>query len=242
MNTEDLLEQYSCGPVKFSGRDDALYERHLMFDQVAPTAKATAREQFEAAARSARDVLSQRWIKTEQTYQQRNAKRVYYLSMEYLIGRALANNITNLRLEPVLEHFVEPHKLDPLEVIEQEPDAGLGNGGLGRLAACFSIPWRRTPCPAWVTDCAMSTASSARPFATARNTSKPDHWLARPDPWEVVRFNEAVEVKLNCSFEIREGALRVRRGASVDSHWHPLRSAGDRLWREDHQHPSALGG
>ena len=83
MNTEDLLEQYSCGPVKFSGRDDALYERHLMFDQVAPTTKATAREQFEAAARSVRDVLSQRWIKTEQTYQQRNAKRVYYLSMEY---------------------------------------------------------------------------------------------------------------------------------------------------------------
>ena len=53
MNTEDLLEQYSCGPVKFSGRDDALYERHLTFDQVAPTTKASAREQFEAAARSA---------------------------------------------------------------------------------------------------------------------------------------------------------------------------------------------
>jgi len=138
MNTEDLLEQYSCGPVKFSGRDDALYDRHLMFDQVAPITKASTREQFEAAARSVRDVLSQRWIKTEQTYQQRNAKRVYYLSMEYLMGRALANNITNLRLEPVLKHFVEElQKLDPLEIIEQEPDPGLGNGGLGRLAACF---------------------------------------------------------------------------------------------------------
>src|SRR4030095_13675871 len=124
MNTEDLLEQYSCGPVKFAGREDALYERHLMFYQVAPTTKATVREKFEAAARSARDVLSQRWIKTEQTYQQRNAKRVYYLSMEYLIGRALANNIANLRLEPVLEHFGELHKLDPLEIIEQEPDSG----------------------------------------------------------------------------------------------------------------------
>jgi glycogen phosphorylase len=86
MNTEDLLEQYSCGPVKFSGHDDALYDRHLMFDQVAPITKASTREQFEAAARSVRDVLSQRWIKTEQTYQQRNAKRVYYLSMEYLMA------------------------------------------------------------------------------------------------------------------------------------------------------------
>jgi glucan phosphorylase len=102
MNTEDLLEQYSCGPVKFSGRDDALYDRHLMFDQVAPITNASTREQFEAATRSVRDVLSQRWIKTEQTYQQRNAKRVYYLSMEYLMGRALANNITNLRIEPGL--------------------------------------------------------------------------------------------------------------------------------------------
>ena len=140
MNTEDLLEQYSCGPVTFSGRDDALYERHLTFDQVAPTTNATAREQFEAAARSARDVLSQRWIKTEQTYQQRNAKRVYYLSMEYLIGRALANNITNLRLEPVLEHFEELHKLDPLEVIEQSGLVGAGatrgrrwGSGVGRI-------------------------------------------------------------------------------------------------------------
>ena len=84
-----------------------------------------------------RDVLSQRWLKTEQTYRQRNAKRVYYLSMEFLLGRALANNITNLRLDPDLEHFAESHKLDPLQIIEQEPDAGLGNGGLGRLAACF---------------------------------------------------------------------------------------------------------
>ena len=66
---------------------------------------ATPRDKFEAIARSIRDVLSQRWLKTEQTYRERNAKRVYYLSLEFLMGRALANNITNLMLDPVWSNF-----------------------------------------------------------------------------------------------------------------------------------------
>ena len=103
----DLLQRYNCGPVKFSGDDNALYERHLTFDQVVPVSAATPRDKFEAIARSVRDVLSQRWLKTEQTYRQRNAKRVYYLSMEFLLGRALANNITNLLLDPVWSQFCQ---------------------------------------------------------------------------------------------------------------------------------------
>src|SRR3954452_5842717 len=89
-----LREQYGCGPVKFTGTEDGLYERHLLFDGVAPATAAGARERFEAFARSVRDVLSQRWILTEETYQRENAKRIYYLSMEFLIGRSLANNLT----------------------------------------------------------------------------------------------------------------------------------------------------
>src|SRR3974390_940710 len=131
----ELLRRYNCGPVKFSGDDNALYERHLTFDQVMPVKSAAPRDKFEAIAHSVRDVLSQRWLKTEQTYQERNPKRVYYLSLEFLMGRALANNVTNLLLDPVWAHFARHHQIDPLEVVEQEPDAGLGNGGLGRLAA-----------------------------------------------------------------------------------------------------------
>src|SRR5437016_2748882 len=127
---QDLLRQYGCGPIQFSGTDDALYERHLLFDNiVAPTA-AGAREQFEAAARSARDVLSQRWVRTESTYDQENPKRVYYLSMEFLIGRSLTNNVTNLLLDPFVRRTAEQMNLDWLGLVEQEPDAGLGNGGL----------------------------------------------------------------------------------------------------------------
>src|SRR6516225_9695040 len=91
-----LLEQYGCGPVSFTGSNDALYERHLMFDHVLSPQAAGAREQFEAAARSIRDVLAQRWVRTEETYEKQNPKRIYYLSMEFLVGRSLANNVANL--------------------------------------------------------------------------------------------------------------------------------------------------
>jgi starch phosphorylase len=94
-----LLAQYGCGPIRFSGTDDALYELHLLFDDIVAPSAAGPREQFEAAARSARDVLSQRWVRTESTYDREDPKRIYYLSMEFLIGRSLTNNITNLLLE-----------------------------------------------------------------------------------------------------------------------------------------------
>src|SRR4051794_23350456 len=88
-----LLRQYGCGPVELTGNDSALYERHLIFDNVVPLAVAGPRERYEAFARSVRDILSQRWVRTEETYARENPKRVYYLSMEFLIGRSLANNI-----------------------------------------------------------------------------------------------------------------------------------------------------
>ncbi|WP_367360383.1 hypothetical protein [Syntrophus sp. (in: bacteria)] len=83
----DLLRQYGCGPIPFTS-EDGLYERHLIFDNVSSLKSAGSRERIEAAARSVRDVLSQRWVETEATYERKNPKRVYYLSMEFLIGRS----------------------------------------------------------------------------------------------------------------------------------------------------------
>ena len=102
-NASDLLKQYGCGPIPFVGREDAFYERHLVFDRAIDPKVAIARERFEAFARSIRDVLAQRWVLTKTTYERENAKRIYYLSMEFLLGRSLANNVTNLLLDPLVQ-------------------------------------------------------------------------------------------------------------------------------------------
>ncbi len=136
-SVSQILQQYGCGLIPFAGTEDALYERHLVFDRVIDPKVASARERFEAFSSSVRDILAQRWLLTKTTYEQQNAKRIYYLSMEFLIGRSLANNVSNLLLDPVVQQAVQEKGIDWLELIEQEPDAGLGNGGLGRLAACF---------------------------------------------------------------------------------------------------------
>ncbi len=212
MATNKLLERFNCGPVKFSGAADALYERHLIFDHVVPLTDGMVRDKFEAVARSVRDLLSQRWVKTEQTYREQNAKRVYYLSMEFLMGRALANNVTNLLLGPLLDQAAKQRTIDPLEIIEQEPDAGLGNGGLGRLAACFLDSMATLGYPGMGYGLRYEYGIFKQTFQNGWQHEQPDHWLARPDPWEVARPNEAVEIRLDCSFEIREGALRTVPG------------------------------
>jgi glycogen phosphorylase len=204
---QDLLRQYGCGPIQFSGTNDALYERHLLFDDiVAPTA-AGAREQFEAAARSARDILSQRWVRTDSTYNREDPKRVYYLSMEFLIGRSLTNNITNLLLDPFVKRGAEQKNLDWLGLIEQEPDAGLGNGGLGRLAACFLDSMATMQLPAMGYGLRYEYGIFKQTIQDGWQHEQPDNWLRRPDPWEVARPNETVEVKLNCSIELHGGSL-----------------------------------
>ena len=206
-----LIEQYS-GQVQFSGTSDALYERHLVFDNVIEEKMIGPRERFEAIARSVRDVLSQRWLRTETTYERQNAKRVYYLSMEFLIGRSLANNVTNLLLDEFAKEDVKKKQLDWLELLDQEPDAGLGNGGLGRLAACFLDSMATMQIPAMGYGLRYEYGIFKQSIENGWQQESPDNWLRRPDPWEVARPNETVEVKLNCSFEIVGGILQVVPG------------------------------
>ena len=116
-DTKKLLEQYGCGPIQFTGTGDALYERHLLFDNVVDPAAVGPRERYEAVARSVRDLLSQRWVRTETTYDRENPKRIYYLSMEFLVGRSLTNNITNLLLDRVVQDAVAEKRLDWLGIL-----------------------------------------------------------------------------------------------------------------------------
>lgn len=207
-----LVKQYGCGPIEFAGTDNGLYERHLLFDNVVALTEVSARERYEAVARSIRDVLSQRWLRTEETYQRENAKRVYYLSMEFLIGRSLANNVMNLLLSPLAGDMTAKKKIDWLAILEQEPDAGLGNGGLGRLAACFLDSMATMQLPAMGYGLRYEYGIFRQTTKDGWQAEQPDNWLRRPDPWEVARPNETVELELGCSFELRGGALCVIPG------------------------------
>ena len=208
----ELLEQYGCGPIRFSGHNDALFERHLLFDDIIDPNAAGARERFEAAARSVRDVLSQRWVHTERTYDRQNPKRIYYLSMEFLIGRSLTNNVTNLLIHPFVEEAAREKNLDWFGLLDEEPDAGLGNGGLGRLAACFLDSMATMQLPAMGYGLRYEYGMFQQSIEDGWQRERPDNWLRRHDPWEVARRNETVELKLSCSFEMHRGNLEVVPG------------------------------
>jgi starch phosphorylase len=205
--TAKLLQQYGCGPIQFAGTDNAFYERHLIFDHVVPLTAAGARERFEAVAHAVRDVLAQRWVQTEQTYERDNPKRIYYLSMEFLIGRSLANNVTNLLLEPLVQQVAKQKDLNWLALLEEEPDAGLGNGGLGRLAACFLDSMATMQLPAMGYGLRYEYGIFRQSIQDGWQREEADNWMRRPDPWEVARPHEQVEVRLNCSFDVRGGTL-----------------------------------
>ena len=211
-SVSELIKQYGCGPIPFVGTENAFYERHLVFDRVIDPKVATARERFEAVSRSLRDILAQRWVLTKQTYERENAKRIYYLSLEFLIGRSLANNVANLLLDPLVQQAVQVKHLDYLELIEQEPDAGLGNGGLGRLAACFLDSMATMQLPATGYGLRYEYGMFKQSIADGWQKENPDNWLRDGDPWEVARPFETVEVKLNCSFQLRAGNFQIIPG------------------------------
>jgi len=206
-----LLKQYGCGPIQFVG-NDGLYDRHLLFDNVLESKAVGPRERFEAATSSVRDVLSQHWIATEKTYERVNPKRVYYLSMEFLLGRSMANNLANLLLTPLATQIAREKNVDFFSLLEQEPDAGLGNGGLGRLAACFLDSMATMQLPAMGYGLRYEYGIFKQVIEDGWQREQPDNWLRWPDPWEVIRPYEKVEIRLNCSFELRNGALHLVPG------------------------------
>src|SRR5277367_2527527 len=208
-NISDLLQQYGCGPIPFVGTENAFYERHLVFDRAIDPKVASARERFEAFSRSVRDILAQRWVLTKATYERQNAKRIYYLSLEFLIGRSLANNVSNLLLDPVVQHAVDANRIDWRELIDQEPDAGLGNGGLGRLAACFLDSMATMQLPATGYGLRYEYGMFKQTIVNGWQQENADNWLRDTDPWEIARPHEKVEVKLNCSFQLRGGRFEV---------------------------------
>jgi glycogen phosphorylase len=204
-----LLQGYGSGSIPFFGTEEASYERHLVFDRAIDPKVSSARERFEALSHSVRDILAQRWVQTKTTYEQQNVKRIYYLSMEFLIGRSLANNVINLLLDPLIQQAVQEERIDWPELIEEEPDAGLGNGGLGRLAACFLDSMAMMQLPATGYGLRYEYGMFRQSFVNGWQRENPDNWLRDADPWEIARAHEKVEIKFACSFKLKDGHFEL---------------------------------
>jgi starch phosphorylase len=201
--------------VHFSGDANASYERHVVFDHVVALQAASLRERFEAVARSLRDLLVPRWLQTDATYDWTNPKQVYYLSMEFLIGRSLTNNLTNLLVEPLVRAVLQREGLDLVALAEQEPDAGLGHGGLGRLAACFLDSLATLQLPAMGYGLRYHYGIFRQQLQDGSQVETADPWLRHPDPREVLRLADTVEIPVHATVRLARGGETIVPQPSV---------------------------
>ncbi|MDE6851042.1 MAG: glycogen/starch/alpha-glucan phosphorylase, partial [Lachnospiraceae bacterium] len=159
---------------------------------------------FQAVSYAVKDFIVDQWMATQKTYTEKDAKTVYYLSMEFLTGRALGNIIINLKGNKAIKEAIEELGMD-LDVIEdQEPDAALGNGGLGRLAACFLDSLSTLGYPAYGCGIRYKYGMFAQGIENGYQIEKPDDWLKDGNPFEIKRPEYAVEVKFGGYVAIRK--------------------------------------
>lgn len=158
---------------------------------------ATPQELYQAVSFAVRDIITENWIATHNAYDQQDPKIVYYLSMEFLTGRALGNNLLNLTITEQVSQALDELEIDMnLSLIEeQEADAGLGNGGLGRLAACFMDSLATMQYPAYGCGIRYKFGIFKQKIQDGRQIELPDDWLKHGHPWEVKRADYAEEIK-----------------------------------------------
>jgi starch phosphorylase len=194
-----------------TGHPEQWTERYLLCEKLVDPAVAEPRQEFEATSRFIRDLVAHRWAKTRREREQASPKRIHYLSMEFLLGRTLRNNIMNLAAEPLVRHALQQQGWDIQRISEEEPDAGLGNGGLGRLAACFIDSLATLQYPAIGYGLRYEYGIFRQVIRDGAQVEQPDNWLRNPDPWEVVRPQRAYVVPLNSTFELRGSTLKFTR-------------------------------
>ncbi|MBE9196576.1 glycogen/starch/alpha-glucan phosphorylase [Synechocystis sp. LEGE 06083] len=175
---------------------------NLFYLQGIDRSQATLYDYYVALAYTIRDRLLHRFIKTVATYKQDKVKVVCYLSAEFLMGRHLGNNLINLGLYEKVDQVMKEFDLDLNEIIEQEPDPGLGNGGLGRLAACFLDSLASLEVPAIGYGIRYEFGIFHQRIQDGWQVEVPDNWLRFGNPWEIPRADESVEVKLGGHTEI----------------------------------------
>ena len=186
---------------------------NLYYIQGSDLKHATPHDAYMALSYTMRDRLMHRWIKTRQTYYEKTPKAVYYLSSEFLMGRQLGNNLLNTCCFQQAHEALREYGLDLYDLIEQEPEPGLGNGGLGRLAACFLDSLATLEVPATGYGIRYEFGIFRQGIEDGWQVEHPDRWLSLGNPWEIHRPQLALEVKFGGSTEPyvdADGAYRVR--------------------------------
>ncbi|WP_310602714.1 glycogen/starch/alpha-glucan phosphorylase [Anaerosporobacter sp.] len=162
---------------------------------------------FQAVSYSVKDLIIDQWMATHKEYEEKDVKTVYYLSMEFLMGRALGNNIINMRANKVIKEALDELGIDLNVIEDQEPDAALGNGGLGRLAACFLDSLSTLGYPAYGCGIRYKYGMFEQKIEDGFQVEVPDNWLKDGNPFEMKRAEYAVEVKFG-------GYVRVNKDES----------------------------
>ncbi len=163
------------------------FAEHLKYTLSCDRYSATDKDRFMALAYTVRDRLIHQWIHTQQQHHDQQVKRIYYLSLEFLMGRAMTNNVTNLGLEGELREMLNELGYTYEELIGHEVDAGLGNGGLGRLAACFLDSMATLDLPAFGYGIRYNYGIFRQQITNGFQLEEPDDWLRFGNPWEVER-------------------------------------------------------
>ena len=169
---------------------------HLNYTCSKDVQSATPNDVYLAVSHAVRDRLVQRWIKTQRTYYRNDVKRAYYLSAEFLLGRFLGINLLKLGLWEHARRGLSPYGLDLEEVLAQEPDPGLGNGGLGRLAACFLDSLATLELPAYGYGIRYEFGIFEQRIHDGWQQEVPDAWARNGNPWEMPRYEYSVPLRL----------------------------------------------
>jgi glycogen phosphorylase len=181
-----------------TGMDDASLRRafldHLSYSLGKNANTSTELDRFAAMALTVRDRLTYRWAQTQETYSRVDAKRVYYLSAEFLLGRALANNLHALGIYEKAKQLLAGAKLDLVDLLEAEPEPGLGNGGLGRLAACFLDSMATLGYAGYGYGIRYEFGIFEQDLKNGWQVERPDEWLKFGNPWEFMRPEYSVSV------------------------------------------------
>jgi starch phosphorylase len=170
-------------------------EHHLLCSLAKDQYTATAHDRYVALALAVRDRMVEGWIRTQQTYYRRDPKRVYYLSLEFLTGRTLGNAVLNLGLEDAVQAALAGLGLTLEALEEEEWDAGLGNGGLGRLAACFLDSMATLELPGYGYGLRYEYGIFRQRIVGGAQVETPDTWLRYGNPWEIGRPEYLYPVK-----------------------------------------------